>query len=151
MLWFLALVWFVVCPILAAMLAERKGRDPKLGVLLGFLLGIFGLFIVMAMAPIDLIRTATCPHCREQVHPEALACPHCQRDWNQGDFDEDLVQSTNANAEPGEMIWCVEQIPSLPSSAMGEAADQFHGRASELCGTCFGELWEIASGIAQSD
>lgn len=26
------------------------------------------------------VETAQCPHCREPVHKDATACPHCARD-----------------------------------------------------------------------
>lgn len=60
--------------VLGVVLGEKKGRGAA-GCLLGFFLGPLGVLIVWAMQG----NRGTCPYCREPIHVNATACPHCQR------------------------------------------------------------------------
>ena len=66
------------------------------------------------------------------------------------DDAQELIQAANDGAQPGEMISCIEQLSQPPTFAMNEAADDFEGPISELCGRCYGDLHEAAWVIAQA-
>jgi hypothetical protein len=70
----LILVW-LACPILAGMIAARKG-SAFAGLLLGALLGPLGVIIAL-LSPGS---TKVCPWCRSRIDERASVCPKCTRD-----------------------------------------------------------------------
>jgi hypothetical protein len=68
------LLWLVF-GIVGAMIGDKKGKGG-LGFLLGVLLGPFGVLIIFLIKG----NQKTCPYCRGTIHPDAIRCPHCQKD-----------------------------------------------------------------------
>ena len=70
-------LFFTVFSVVAGYaIGEGKGR-PAQGLMLGGLLGIFGLIILLCLSSVEK-DTMTCPYCREKVNREALVCRHCR-------------------------------------------------------------------------
>lgn len=67
------LIW-IVCGIVSASIGAQKNMGC-LGAFLGFVLGPFGLLIVVVMPDDSKVE---CPHCREKIHHQATICPHCR-------------------------------------------------------------------------
>lgn len=55
---------------------DEGGRFQE-GLAWGAVFGPIGLLIVAVTKP--PVPTRECPHCRERMHRDATACPHCQR------------------------------------------------------------------------
>ncbi len=72
----------VVSAAVAATIGERKGR-AIIGALLGLFLGPLGVAITWGMTG----NRVPCPHCRERIHRDATACPHCTRSTADGGFE----------------------------------------------------------------
>jgi len=68
-----ALIW-LLCAVIAAIIGAKKGLGCA-SFAVGLLFGPFGILI----AHMSKGHLKTCPHCREQVHWEATACPRCTR------------------------------------------------------------------------
>jgi len=68
--------WLIAMPVLGALIGAKKG-SVLFCAFLGLLLGPIG--VLLALAYDGNIRKP-CPFCKEKVHKEAIACPHCQRD-----------------------------------------------------------------------
>ena len=58
--------------VVGALLGSRRGR-PRLGSLLGILLGPVGWLAVLLASD----RRPKCPRCKGAVESSALKCPHC--------------------------------------------------------------------------
>lgn len=79
MLYFLAGGW-VLCAFVGWAIGAEKGRALD-GFFWGLIFGVVGIIIAAVMKPASYFEdTRTCPHCAEQVKPEALVCKHCGRD-----------------------------------------------------------------------
>lgn len=61
--------------IIAGLIGHKKDRG-FLGFVLGFMLGPFGILIIL------LIRGSrrNCPYCKELIQHTATVCPHCQKE-----------------------------------------------------------------------
>lgn len=70
---FVVLIW-IICGIAGYSIGNAKGRGPT-GLLLGLLLGVFGIIIIAVMGPADLLR---CPACHGPVSTVTTVCPHCR-------------------------------------------------------------------------
>ncbi|RKX67699.1 hypothetical protein DRP43_06320 [candidate division TA06 bacterium] len=70
-------MWFIIFPLIFALLclyiAEKKGRDKWLGFLLGFLFGIFALIGYLIVK-----KVKKCPACGQKIPFEAKICPYCE-------------------------------------------------------------------------
>ena len=83
------IVFWMICGSIAAVIAESKGGDRGLWVVIGFLLGPFGIFasfFVGSDEARDRIRVVNgkakrCPMCAETVLAEAVICKHCGHDF----------------------------------------------------------------------
>lgn len=78
------LIW-LLCGVIAGVIANSRGGSAMIGGLLGFLLGPFGVALAFflggekereAAALADGLRKK-CPMCAELVQPEAQVCKHC--------------------------------------------------------------------------
>lgn len=107
---FLLFVW-LICGIIAAVIADSRGASGGLGLLAGFLLGPLGILVAFILDPVappasaatqSTDRLVRCPHCAELVQAEALLCKHCR--------------SRLANR----CAWCQRRIPlpAMPCAAL---------------------------------
>lgn len=83
------IVLWILCGVLAAVIASSKGGSGGLGFLVGFLLGPFGIILAFFMGD-DQAKAASevaagtskkCPRCAELVKPEALVCRFCGNEF----------------------------------------------------------------------
>lgn len=68
----LILAWALVWAFIGREVGERRG-DRALGVMMGLLLGPFGLLFLAVLAP----ATVTCPHCGSALREGQAFCPSC--------------------------------------------------------------------------
>jgi hypothetical protein len=68
-----ALVIWIICAIGCGILADKKGRNVPLAVVLGILFGVIPLIVYACMS-----HAKKCPNCKEGVNPEANVCKHCR-------------------------------------------------------------------------
>ena len=75
------LFWPLFGALIGVAAAQKRGFNVAAGVLGGALLGplAFLLYFVSGIASNSDLRKK-CPFCAEWVRPEAIVCPHCQRD-----------------------------------------------------------------------
>jgi len=83
------LVIWLVCGVIAAIVATNKGRSGCGWFLVGVLLGPFGFILALVVSrneskaekrSIQSGELKKCPHCAELVKREAVVCKHCGRD-----------------------------------------------------------------------
>jgi len=65
--------WFLF-GIVSAFVASQRGGSGCLWLIVGILLGPFGLILAF------IIPGVRCPACKKTVHPEATKCPYCRSD-----------------------------------------------------------------------
>ena len=82
----LYLVYGVTLGSFCAYLAGQKGRGAGSWFFLGLIFGILALLVLIGLPGEQRSSTKMghngrlCPHCIQEVHEFASACPHCQRD-----------------------------------------------------------------------
>ncbi len=82
-------VFWVLCGVVAAVIASNKGGSGVLGFIVGLLLGPIGVIIAFFMgnekaavaAQITSGDRKKCPRCAELVQPDALVCKHCGNEF----------------------------------------------------------------------
>jgi len=70
----LALFLWLICPVVAGLVAARRDR-AGIGFILGLVLGPLGIVAAFVIRG----NRRLCTFCKELVHNEATVCPHCQR------------------------------------------------------------------------
>jgi len=71
----IVILWLIFGAI-CYLLAEKKGRDKRIGFLAGILFGVFALIYYLLVSEPGKI----CPFCKEKIKKDATVCPHCQRE-----------------------------------------------------------------------
>lgn len=73
------------CGVITAIIASSKGRNGFGWLIIGCILGIFGIILAAVLPSIQTARAdevvplalAKCPDCAEFIQPEARVCKHC--------------------------------------------------------------------------
>ena len=91
----IVLIWIILCPIFCGIVANKKGRNVGGWVVIGFVLGIFGLIWILLLSPNQQVvaanslqarETKRCPHCAEHIRFDTNVCRYCGRSLTaQGD------------------------------------------------------------------
>lgn len=97
----------VVSAAVAATIGERKGRAFS-GALLGLVLGPLGVAITWGMTG----DRQLCAHCRERIHCDASACPHCTRPT-----DNDTIEPAVSVDNSGKRVLFVAVILAVFAAA----------------------------------
>ena len=83
------IVFWLLCGVVAAVIASSKGGSGFLGFVVGALLGPIGIIIsffmggekALAEKQLDAGDKKKCPRCAELVQPDALVCKHCGHEF----------------------------------------------------------------------
>lgn len=81
------LVIWIICAIVGALIADKKGRSAPIWALICSLTGVFGI-LVLALVPrvtsnspapgeLESPARVPCPACSEPILPTAKLCKHC--------------------------------------------------------------------------
>ena len=71
----LLIVWLFF-GLLGALIGQKKGINPALAFIAGFLLGPFALLMVFVSS-----ESKKCPKCAELIKKEAHFCKHCKHEF----------------------------------------------------------------------
>ena len=80
------IILWVLCGIITAVIASEKGHNGCGWLLIGCLLGVFGVVLAIVVSPnVEMIEAKKlakgankkCPSCAELVKVEAVKCRHC--------------------------------------------------------------------------
>ena len=82
-------IFWLICGVIAAMIASSKGGSGCGGFFVGILLGPFGIIAALFMGDdankrnmeISSGEKKKCPRCAELVQPDALVCKHCGNEF----------------------------------------------------------------------
>ncbi|PZU59803.1 MAG: zinc ribbon domain-containing protein [Sphingobium sp.] len=83
-----AVIW-IICGVIAGMIATNKGGNGFVAFFVGLLFGPLGIIASIFMkdekkADLNRIAAGTskkCPRCAELVKPDALVCRHCGHEF----------------------------------------------------------------------
>ena len=73
-----AVLGLILATILTGAIASKRGRNPFLWGVLGFLCAIIALPLVLLLPPVGKEAKRTCPACKEKINAAAMICPHCR-------------------------------------------------------------------------
>ncbi|MCB9456093.1 MAG: zinc ribbon domain-containing protein [Anaerolineaceae bacterium] len=88
-----ALLFWIICGLIAGYIYKNKGRSYGVGCIAGFLLGPIGIILALVSGKSDeglqkqqrkneekLVASGEmkkCPHCAELIRADAKVCKHC--------------------------------------------------------------------------
>lgn len=92
-------IFWILCGVVAAVIASSKGGNGAGGFLVGALLGPLGIIISLFMGSeagkiekqVASGAMKKCPKCAEAVLPEAAICKHCGHDFSAETRNEAIV------------------------------------------------------------
>lgn len=95
-------VFWILCGVVAAVIASSKGGSGGVGFLVGALLGPLGIIISLFMGSeagkvekqVSQGGMKKCPMCAEAVLAEAVICKHCRHDFYAEFKDEEPGNAT---------------------------------------------------------
>lgn len=73
-------IWWLLCiasATICGVIMDSKGRSILVGILVGALLGPFGILFALAEGK----GKKECPECKEMMLYDAKVCPHCTRTY----------------------------------------------------------------------
>ena len=84
------ILFWILCGVVAAVIASNKGGSGGMGFLVGALLGPLGIIISLFMGSeagkaerlVADGEMKKCPRCAEAVLPAALVCKHCGHEFS---------------------------------------------------------------------
>lgn len=82
-------IFWIICGVAAAVIANSKGGSAGLGFVAGVILGPIGIILAIFMgsevgriaAAVSSGQAKKCPMCAEAVQVEAVICKHCGHDF----------------------------------------------------------------------
>jgi hypothetical protein len=122
-------VWAVAFGVVSGFVYRSRGGDFGLGLLIGAVLGIFGLIIVLVISPPGkkqpLEFTRKCPHCLQDIPAAAAVCYRCGRESEPWLWRNDVWWAREEekwfwfNLQNGQ--WVEVEAPPNPAQARQEA------------------------------
>ena len=103
-------VLWIICGVVASVIASSKGGNGLLGFIVGVLLGPFGIIIAFFMGDQAKKEEATvqqgaakkCPRCAELVKRDALVCKHCGHEFGAATSEASLRALQNPAYRPAD-------------------------------------------------
>ena len=69
------LVVWIICGVVAAIIASAKGSSGCGFAIVGFLLGPLGIIIALVSSG------EKCFYCKKRIHKDASICPYCKKEY----------------------------------------------------------------------
>jgi len=75
---------WIICGIIAAIIASQKGSSGCGFAILGFLLGPIGIILSL------LLSGEQCPYCRKKISKDITVCPFCKKELKGHNSDPEI-------------------------------------------------------------